>query len=438
MSSGKSLPFPDTSTSLTFEEICLLAAESGQPVRVVGNVVLKETIILRKRQRLIIQGGDGGDEHSTNYSITGDLHSLFLLNNHSHLDICNVNLHHASSTDNNDHKQIGAAVNLRYKSTLEVTNAIISSTCGFCVWTVQKTSVKLLSCYLTATLRSAIVCFGQPNCTLDHCRITNSGVHGICARGACHITMSDCKIYESAVRAIYAYANASVTIRASTITETFRKDKAAIEISSSGGSSSSLTMEDCQLVDNAGIGLLLRGTVELRMQNNVIERNEGSNVVKMKALQDETPEDSTGTIKVLQRDPSGSSYRQGDWWCRNCVPTQIVIVNRKECPTCHEPFRSQDQYLTIHEITQCNKGINIIENNNSNNNLRTMKESQWSFDTDSGWLSYDEESNQILEKAFLMNQESVLLSNGKYQVDIRKMEQINLETQFLRLVKRTV
>ena len=46
----------------------------------------------------------------------------------------------------------------------------------------------------------------------------------------------------------------------------------------------------------------------------------------------------------------------------------------------------------------------------------------------------------MLEDAFQQQQHAgqsiVLLSNGKYQVDIEKMEQINIETQFLRLVKR--
>jgi hypothetical protein len=66
-----------------------------------------------------------------------------------------------------------------------------------------------------------------------------------------------------------------------------------------------------------------------------------------------------------------------------------------------------------------------------------------------GWLAYDEESCDILEDTFqkfsnpdeTMNRKEaidplVLLQGGKYQVNVRSMEQINVQTQFPRLVQR--
>ena len=75
----------------------------------------------------------------------------------------------------------------------------------------------------------------------------------------------------------------------------------------------------------------------------------------------------------------------------------------------------------------------------------------WLFDRDDdkGWLAYDEESCKLLEDMFQkysnlgdsINRKDatdpiVFLQGGKYQVNVRSMEQINVQTQFPRLVRR--
>ena len=74
----------------------------------------------------------------------------------------------------------------------------------------------------------------------------------------------------------------------------------------------------------------------------------------------------------------------------------------------------------------------------------------WWFDgdDDNGWLPYDEDSSQKLENAFqALRLDSttkkgqhpnriVLLSGGRYSVDVQAMEQVNTESHFLRLVRR--
>jgi len=83
----------------------------------------------------------------------------------------------------------------------------------------------------------------------------------------------------------------------------------------------------------------------------------------------------------------------------------------------------------------------------------------WWFDgDDAGWLSYDTESNQKLESVFqslrrirvnlsravedqerykhISSSKIVLLSEGRYSVNVETMEQINTDSHFLRLVQR--
>jgi hypothetical protein len=425
----------DGSTS-SFEEVCLLAAETHRPLHLSANVILKETITLRKRQHLVIKSSVTDDAR---VSISGDLHSLFLLNNHSQLFLENIDLKHTLEAD--DHRKVGAAVNLRYKSTLAMTDCSISSTCGFCCWAVQKTSVRLHNCQLEATLRSPVVCFGQPKVLLQKCTIENAGVHAVCARGACHITIEHSYISKSACRAVYAYAQATVQLLETRISGTIRSDKAAVEVSAAGaggpnGLASSITIQGCQIVDNAGVGLLLRGNVECKLQETLLERNAGGNKVQTESLQEESSTTTaSSTTSPLQRDPSGSSFRQGDWWCPQCHPRRVVVGGHAECPLCQSTY--QPEYcLSISEISQLNQGI--ISNG------RSTKRNKWHYDGDErGWILYDDTSNELLEDAFqryCKAQEQadplVILLEGKYQVNLEKMEQVNLQSQFLRLVKR--
>jgi hypothetical protein len=98
--------------------------------------------------------------------------------------------------------------------------------------------------------------------------------------------------------------------------------------------------------------------------------------------------------------------------------------------------------LTVPEINQCNQGVDF-------GSPETQEENQivatWWFDGDDekGWLPYDKETNEQLEETYQSFCEGasqktplVLLCGGKYQVNIQTMEQINVETQFPRLVRR--
>ena len=125
--------------------------------------------------------------------------------------------------------------------------------------------------------------------------------------------------------------------------------------------------------------------------------------------------------------------------------------------------------MTMDEIRQCNQGVDIrkdflLLNNDSRTKLYATRTNPgesstaygavWQFDGDDekGWLTYDRESSRLLEDAYhrmtrtcattatsTNDADCILsLSGGRYRVNLGTMEQINTETQFLRLVRRRI
>jgi hypothetical protein len=336
----------------TWEEVCLLAAETHRPIHLTDHIKSSDCIIsLRRHQHLMIRGlekqrrrrylecndkryNSNESNHSNNnkeltvYSITGNLHSLFLLNNSSRLTLEYVDLYHllsssssslSSSSSCSEHqqqqqqdcRQVGAAINLRYKSTAVLHNCKIFSQGGFCGWAVQKATLDLDHCTLRAPIRSALVCFGQATLHVKSCTIEKAGVHGICARGKCTVHIQDSTIIDSTIRGLYAYAHANVWLERTIISGTVRPDMAAIEICNNGDCSattnthncsttkvfltpnkdqvkskpnissrnesfqcSRLTMKYCHVMNNAGVGVKIRGDVVLH--NNLMDESMGN------------------------------------------------------------------------------------------------------------------------------------------------------------------
>lgn len=441
------LDFPNDEFA-TLEELCQAAVATDRTVRLKENATLHSVIRLRQKQHLRIIGAY--NELSSLTMISGSVHSLFLLNNSSRLTLRNINLDH--TIDPKDHKDVGAAVNLRYKGQLELNHGRITSVSGFCIWAVQKSSVKVSKCHLEAPARSALVCFGQPKCHLKDCKIIKAGVHAVCARGACDITLLNCRIENSTVRAIYAYAKAKMTLEECVVTGTLRADKAAIEVAASAsesepsGASSSITMKHCRVVDNIGMGVCLRGLVPHVLEDNGIERNGGGNLVLLEEEDDNENMDSDGNTNnasgLRRRDASGSSFRKGDWWCPKCIPKTPVIGRLDQCPTCQS---EKGKPLTIQEITLLNQGTATVIENSKDNSSNIV----WWFDggDDKRWVQYDVESCRLLERAFQENNGpssrqqgapivKLRLGRANYQVNVQTMEQTNVESQFLRLVRR--
>jgi WWE domain/Right handed beta helix region len=479
----------DGASATTFEEACLLAAESHRPLHLRQNIdSLNSTITLRKRQHLIIQARPPS-QSIPSLSISGNLHSLFLLNNSSHLTLEHVHLHHQAT--NEDCRQVGAAINLRYKATATLRHCHITSNAGFCGWAVQKSSLHLEDCVLWAPLRSALVCFGQATLQATSCCIEKAGVHGVCARGECQIHIQDSQISDSTVRGLYAYANAMVVLEGTTISGTIRPDMAAIEVWSGNENDeivdrdtqnktqnqqkqetikrSSLTMTNCQVVNNAGAGIKIRGNVLCNdvEEKNILQGNLGGNVIHAGESETNLSVGARGLDRrpndfgrPLRDDEFASSFRQGDWWCPHCNNPKRAIPATKDCCSCCLAKKNMGVLLTADEVVALNRGVWV-------DSTAKAKRPTWWFHgekEENDWIQYDEESTRQLEQAFQrfrhtfsldsdesrsgrdtleekkesipISYEMVSLMNGKYQVHFCNMQQINVKTMFPRLVRR--
>lgn len=466
-SSAITFPLEDGSESKSFEDVCAIAAIESRPVVLLNNsqVHLKSGICLRKQESLVLRSELTGCKHPCESNrndlrdkdlgkptISGNLHTLFTLNNSSSLTIEGISLFHTRviQEEGEDHRNVGAAINVRNKASLTLRNVMVSSLAGFCCWVVKNSVIHLERCTLTAPLRSALVCFGRPKCDLSHCTIRRAGVHAVCARGECHVRLRHCNLIESTVRAVYAYANASVILEHCRVSGTMRKDKAAIEMSSddsstlsatastNGGSSSTLTIRHCRIFDNSGAGIRISGPIDLSCDDdtNVVECNAGGNIDQRSQL-----EEDVGSNNVVLRDKSGSSFRQGDWWCSTCIPRNIIVGNRSKCSQCDSEKKSSAM-LSEEEIIQLNSGVDI-RFGNTEDATNSATAATWWFDggDDKGWIEYDLSSSEILEKCFsgtnpTSRENRVVLCNGKYEVDMRSMIQINTASEFPRYVRR--
>ncbi|KAG7363664.1 WWE domain containing protein [Nitzschia inconspicua] len=514
--------FDAATSSCSFVSACHLAAETHRPIHLgcdIDSESLDTIITLRKHQHLIIRGRRQQEEtkeefpnsssdtstinhHNNNNSqkkkrtknplISGKLHSLFLLNNSSRLTLDHIDLRHEASHE--DCRQIGAAVNLRYKSTALLQHCTIESESGFCGWAVQKSKLTVSDCILRAPIRSALVCFGQASLQVRQCHIEKPGVHGVCARGECHIHIQDSVIENATVRGVYAYANACLILERTILSGTIRSDMAALEVrsgddddnatSKSNGNNhyhstkrSSLTMTNCRVVQNAGAGVKIRGDVLLHNKDledgeNCFEQNHGGNVVVVVHPTDDSDEigdqisDHRSWNRPPQRDEAASSFRQGDWWCPQCFqPRRVIPSTMHACSQCHAK-KETGKLLTPSEVVDLNRGV-WVDPTTTISNTPT-----WWFHgdkKDNDWIQYDETSSRTLEEAFQQqvllkssinsgevlstkytengageNKEAVTNSpqvtvsilGGKYQVNVKTMEQINTETMYPRLIRR--
>jgi hypothetical protein len=263
---------------------------------------------------------------------------------------------------------------------------------------------------------------------------------------------------------------------------------------------SSLTMTHCRVIDNAGAGVRIRGQVkhnqfEEEKYSNYFDNNKGGNLV---AAGDDDCNDNTNsnneenlnsTMISQRRDPSGSSFRKGDWWCPRCNnPKQVVPASQSACPRCQRGERSHGKLLSRDEIVSLNQGLpsssiikDVVKNNEEKNGTKEVRtssshttkgeeEPRWWYDgDDAGWIPYDIDSTTKLERAYRslfhgssnhhdddddddddgdgdvspLDEEvrpscaTVSLLEGKYRVNLQTMEQVNTGTHFLRFVRRT-
>lgn len=439
----------------SFQDACQRAILTNQPLHLQQSIEIEETIKLSGGQVLRIVGDPEGDNNICISSTTA--HSLFLLNNASHLILDHISLRHLTPADS---KLVGAAIQLRSKSKAMVKRAPeLYSLAGFVGWTVQQSQLSLEDCgNISSEARSALVCFGSSKLSVNGSTITSCGVHGICTRGPCTLEIRDCQLTYNVVRALFCYAQAKVSLHNCTISNTQHAGRAALDIREGAN----IVLRECRVTANQGMGVLVlqpgkreglnsssKDVVEYQLIDCQIDNNLGGNVVVRKEDNDSKMNENNSSIDHI-RGVDDSNFRPGDWWCSTCDACVKERFSDK-CPQCSSSF-SVDHTLTIDEIKACNQGVHeyvtdripiILKSQRDGGSPAAMP--TWSVDLDDkGWLAYDVGVSQKLEEAFQQRKRSpdrksiiaIEVQGRNYTVDISSMQQI-AESGMLRKVRRS-
>lgn len=189
--------------------------DNQQPLDLSGFLVdlTKGAIRLRGREQLEIHGG----------RIQGAIHSLFQIdgdkkNNPRRLTLRGCTLAHLKEDE--DPRQIGAAVFAMGSCVVVLENCDISSKGGFAVWGKHRCSITLSDCRIHDVARTAVACFNSVNVTIQKTSIRAVGIHGICGRGTSVVTVQNAVIDGCQVRAVMVYQGASMDMEDVAISNT--------------------------------------------------------------------------------------------------------------------------------------------------------------------------------------------------------------------------
>jgi Right handed beta helix region len=104
------------------------------------------------------------------------------LGKRTRLELHNIHLQHVCEHD--DKRQVGAALFLLGGAAASLHSCTLSSTRGFGIWMVQKSTCELLECTITDCGRTGLVGLGTGSATLQRSAVNNCAVHGVCVRGS--------------------------------------------------------------------------------------------------------------------------------------------------------------------------------------------------------------------------------------------------------------
>ena len=364
-------PPPAGEAALSLIEFLTAAEEqdSETPVRLVlapGTYIFDDSLHLRRTCLNLTIEGEG------DVSISGSGHCLFHIRGRkTALRLVNLSLIHTQF--GSDKREIGACVFAVHQSNVRIENCTLISAHGFALWVVQKAQVEVVGCTLTATKRSACVCFGDCTVSFDRTILSESGKHGICCRGRVVLRASDCEFSNNGVRALYGYQSVDIQLRRCVFRGTKSEAHSAIEVLSGGASGLRqrklvLRMQDCFVHSNSGGGLLIHGereTIDFAVTGT---------------------ENSSGeTIRLQAADaarPQGPG-EPGEFWCWE--------------------YEADDP----------------------------------STEVDRGWVRYDSDSSAQIEDAFVKGNPQILtLAGGLYVLNLELMEQENSQSLYTRAIRR--
>lgn len=399
----------------TFENACVAAISSGESLLLASGTtaVLTTEVRLRGDQHLTIAGEAPG------CSIKGNTWCLFVVGKRSKLEITGIEIQHFQVNDN--HRELGAAIQATNRGVVFLDSCTVTSVSGFGIWTVLSAQVVLKSCEVVTPARSACVCFGNSHLSMMDTLVVGAGVHAVCARGAVQVKLERCRIEHSVYRGIYAYANAKVELNGCVVTGTVRSDHAAIEAHALQlGEAAAIVVRNSIVEGNAGVGLRLHGNVDTVLEGNTVRDNGGGGF-----------DIEFHTETAIARRPKISAARIGDWRCNACqnIEAEVLFCKQLTCPRCGGA-KEDGTALSEREVILLNRidlGVCGV----------------WEYDAGQVWKRFDTASDKALEDAYQRQRinvdepaEVVLLGDGKWAVDLGKMQQLNIKTQMMRLVRR--
>eukprot|EP00927_Polykrikos_kofoidii_P068834 TRINITY_DN64181_c0_g1_i1.p1 TRINITY_DN64181_c0_g1~~TRINITY_DN64181_c0_g1_i1.p1 ORF type:complete len:470 (+),score=70.27 TRINITY_DN64181_c0_g1_i1:39-1412(+) len=261
---------------ISFETACEKAVIEKRPLSLANGVhaTLDKSFEMRKgREVLRIFGGEAS-------VIEGFGHSIFTLAGRgTTLELHNVDLRHATPSMSGDGKDVGGALFLMGNATAELSNVGVSSANGLGIWIVQRAQLRARRCRVTDVARSGFALFGDASADLINCNISHCGVHGACARGRTRLRLEACKVGDCGRRGVYIYQNGSLEMSDCEINGTIDPTRAAFEAAGSrDGDAVRADLRNCQIRDNIGVGVRLRGAVAYRLENNTCVNNAESDL----------------------------------------------------------------------------------------------------------------------------------------------------------------
>jgi hypothetical protein len=170
---------------------------------------------------------------------------------------------------------------------------------------VDRAALSVISCSLSAEVRSVCVLLGDACAAFWDTKITKSSQQGCCLRGKCELMMTDC-VVSGCVRGVYGYQLVKIQLKRCV----FTKNKAGVEVHgfiSAEDVRLSLEVRGCSIAGNTGVGLKVIGAVALIVDDATI--NEDGESIKdvseePMSCQELAPDDGPASWEYHVDDPT--------------------------------------------------------------------------------------------------------------------------------------
>jgi hypothetical protein len=156
------------------------------------------------------------------------------------------------------HFDSGACVFVQRQGVAELRHCCLSSEHGFALWVVEKASLTVADSSLSSALRSGLVLFGDCAAQVSRSVVRDCAQHGVCLRGRSCLSLADVHFRGCGARALYGYQNVAIDMQRCSVTLTMDPLGAAVQVSCEAGLLR-LKMRQCVFADNRGVGFKVCG-----------------------------------------------------------------------------------------------------------------------------------------------------------------------------------